>query len=90
MSRRKYTVLSGSIFAYWSQIEHFVRNETHAQIRVIRLKLTDGTKIVGVLLPDRCVDDIINDLRDTSQEVPTVKNEVKNEVKMEIKEEDEE
>lgn len=80
MSRRKYTVLSGSIFAYWSQIEHFVRNESNAQIRVIRLKLTDGTKIVGVLLPNGCIDDILHDLRTTTTEVPS-------DVKIEIKEE---
>lgn len=88
MSRRRYTVLSGSIFAYWSQIEHFVRHESNTQIRVIRLKLTDGTKVVGVLLPESSVDDIIHDLRSTSTEVKDeVKKEVKKEVKIEVKKE---
>lgn len=69
MSRRRYTVLSGSIFAYWSNIEHFVRGESRSYIRMIRLKMTDGTKIVGVLLPEASVEDIINDLRGSSVEV---------------------
>lgn len=80
MSRRRYTVLSGSIFAYWSQIKHFVRNENNAQIRVIRLKLTDGTKIVGVLLPDNSIDDVIRDLRGSSIEF---KEEAMEEIKVE-------
>lgn len=87
MSRRRYTVLSGSIFAYWSQIERYVRHDSNSQIRVIRLKLTDGSKIVGVLLPDSSVDDIIHDLRINSKEEVNVKKEVKEEFKMEFKKE---
>lgn len=69
MSRRRYTVVSGSIFAYWSQIEHFVRLEPNTQIRMIRLKMTDGRKIVGVLLPDESVDHVLDNLRTSSTEV---------------------
>lgn len=70
MSRRKYTVLSGSIFAYWNQIEHFVRARNYnAQIQMIRLKMTDGSKIVGVLMPDKSVEDVIKDLQKNSTEV---------------------
>lgn len=67
MRRRRYTTLSGSLFAYWSNIEHYVRKEANnVQIRMIRLKITDGSKIVGVLLPDSSVEDIIEDLRGSS------------------------
>lgn len=70
MSRRKYMVLSGSIFAYWNEIEHFVRrNDNSAQIQMIRLKMTDGSKIVGVLLPDGSADALIEDLRKSSKQV---------------------
>lgn len=62
MSRRRYTVISGSLFTHWSKIEHYKKG----QLRVIRLKMTDGTKIVGVLIPENNVDDIMKDLRDTS------------------------
>lgn len=70
MSRRKYTVLSGSIFAYWNQIEHFVRYRNYnAQIQMIRLKMTDGSKIVGVLLPDDSINDVLKDLQTSSKQV---------------------
>lgn len=92
MRRRRYTVLSGSLFAYWAEIEHFVRRESNTQIRVIRLKLTDGSKIVGVLLPERVIEDVIHNLRETSEEVKdeikvTPKKEVKVEIKTEVKDE---
>lgn len=68
MRRRRYTVLSGSIFAIWSRIEHHVRaHESFSAIRVIRLKTIDGTKIVGVLLPEKSVDDIMEDLQENSE-----------------------
>lgn len=63
MSRRRYTVLSGSIFAYWNQIERYVRVDSNTQIRMIRLKMTDGSKIVGVLLPNDSIEQVLKDLR---------------------------
>lgn len=69
MRRRRYTVLSGSLFAYWNKIERYVRVDSNAQIQMIRLKMTDGSKIVGVLLPEHSVDDVLDDLRGTSKEI---------------------
>lgn len=67
--RRKYTVLSGSIFAVWDRILHHLRKLDHFQSpRVIRLKTTDGGKIVGVLLPNKIVSDIIDDLHEDSED----------------------
>lgn len=68
MSRRRYSVLSGSLFAYWSQIERFVRIDSNTQIRMIRLKMTDGRKIVGVLLSDDSVVRVLKDLNASSTE----------------------
>lgn len=63
MRRRKYTVLSGSIFAIWSRIEHHLReSRVVVAIKIIRLKTTDGSKIVGVLLTEGNVDGLIADL----------------------------
>lgn len=69
MRRRKYTVLSGSIFAVWNRIEHVLKQQEfyHAP-KVIRLKTTDGSKIVGVLVPDECVNEIIENLHADSLE----------------------
>lgn len=68
MSRRRYSVLSGSLFAYWSQIERYVRIDSNTQIRMIRLKMTDGRKIVGVLLSDDSVVRVLKDLNASSTE----------------------
>lgn len=69
MRRRKYTVLSGSIFAVWNRIEHQLRKrEFYESPRVIRLKTTDGSKIIGILLPNESVYDIIEDLEEDSLE----------------------
>lgn len=68
MRRRQYTVLSGSIFAIWSLIEHHVRaHDSMAAIRIIRLKTMDGNKIVGVLLPENSVNDIVVELQKDSE-----------------------
>lgn len=70
MRRRKYTVISGSIFAVWHRIEHHFRQNQYIHTpRVIRLKTTDGSKIVGVLVPNDAVDDIIAVLREDSGDI---------------------
>lgn len=67
--RRKYTVLSGSIFAVWDRILDQLRRLDHYQSpRVVRLKTTDGSKIVGVLLPNEIVNDIIENLHEDSED----------------------
>lgn len=65
MRRRKHTVLSGSIFAVWSRVENQLRSQQNV-MRVIRLKTIDDCKIVGVLLPQENVDDIVEDLSEDS------------------------
>lgn len=69
MRRRKYTVLSGSIFAVWDRIELQLRSQDIIKApQVIRLKITDGSKIVGVLVPQECVSGIVEDLQGDSEE----------------------
>lgn len=68
MNRRKYTVISGSIFAVWPRIESHCKNsgEQFQRIQMIRLKTSSGDKIVGVLLPEKHVQDIIDDFEKDS------------------------
>lgn len=69
MRRRHYNVLSGSIFAIWTRIEAQIRAKKDVgAIRVIRLKTVDGERIVGVLVPNEAVDDLIADLSNDSEE----------------------
>lgn len=53
LRRRTYTVLSGSVLAVWKWIEEQISTESskNNRMQVIRLKTTDGTKIVGILVP---------------------------------------
>lgn len=70
MRRRKYTVISGSIFAVWQRIEHHCYTEDQfKRIQMIRLRTTDGSKIVGVLLPEKNVESIIEDFSVDSEDI---------------------
>lgn len=70
MSRRKYTVISGSIFSVWQRIEHRCKTDDQFyRIQMIRLKTSDGGKIVGVLLPEKNVDDLIDDFEQDSEKI---------------------
>lgn len=69
MRRRRYNVLSGSIFSIWPRIKAVIhKNNNNQIIKVIRLKTIDGQKILGVLLPNETVDDMIEDLITDSEE----------------------
>lgn len=71
MRRRRYTVLSGSIFAVWNHVENQMQSRGHQEVpRIVRLKTTEGLKIVGVLLPNECVSDIIEVLRENTEDDP--------------------
>lgn len=71
LRRRTYTVLSGSVLAVWSRVEATLaaRGGTNNKMQVIRLKTTDGRKIVGTLIPKNCVDLLVNDLKSDAQRV---------------------
>lgn len=71
MRRRRYTVLSGSIFAVWNLIEAQLHSRGIYEVpRIVRLKTTEGLKIVGILLPNECVSDIIEVLRENTEDDP--------------------
>lgn len=53
---------------FWSRIEHHVRaHESMATIRIVRLKMMDGSRIVGVLLSKKSVNEIVVDLQSCSE-----------------------
>lgn len=62
MRRRQYSVVSGSLFADWKKIEQYCRSDNQSgHILVVRLKTTDGKKIVGVNIPSHRLHDLIDD-----------------------------
>lgn len=69
--RRTYTVLSGSVLAVWQRVETQLaaRVSSNNRMQVIRLKTSDGNKIVGILVPKLCVDSLIADLKRDAEKV---------------------
>lgn len=39
------------------------------KMQVIRLKILDGSKIVGILIPKSCVNDLVTDLSSDAEKV---------------------
>lgn len=72
LRRRSYTILSGSILGVWQRIEHQLSARSISnsnKMQVIRLKLSDGSKVVGILVPKSCVDDLIGNLSSDAEKV---------------------
>lgn len=74
LRRRTYTVLAGSVLAVWARVEQVLtsRGGSHNKMQVIRLKTTEGNKIVGTLIPKNCVESLVNDLSSDSEKVEEV------------------
>ncbi|XP_055317524.1 protein strawberry notch isoform X2 [Sitodiplosis mosellana] len=71
LRRRTYTVLSGSVLAVWQRVETQLaaRVSSNNRMQVIRLKTSDGNKIVGILVPKICVESLIADLKRDAEKV---------------------
>ncbi|KAG4065553.1 hypothetical protein HA402_013323 [Bradysia odoriphaga] len=72
LRRRTYTVLSGSVLAVWSRVEQTLNAKcgpSNNKMQVIRLKTTEGNKIVGTLIPKNCVDTLVADLTSDAEKV---------------------
>lgn len=70
MRRHRYTVISGSIFSVWSRIEHYcLTDHQFKRIQMIRVRTSDGSKIVGVLLPENNVQNIIQEFENENEEL---------------------
>lgn len=64
-------MLSGSVLAVWQRVENQLstRLSSSNRMQVIRLKTSDGTKVVGILVPKLCVDNLIADLKRDAEKV---------------------
>lgn len=71
LRRRVYTVLSGSVLAVWARVEAVLsqRPGSANKMQVIRLKTTEGSKIVGTLIPKSCVVALRADLASDAERV---------------------
>lgn len=64
-----YTVLSGSVLAVWARVEGVLSQRAASKMQVIRLKTTEGNKIVGTLIPKSCVAALRADLASDAERV---------------------
>lgn len=72
MRRRTYSILSGSVLSVWSRVENVLARSGGSgnnKMQVIRLKTTEGKKIVGTLIPKNCFEIIRQDLSSDAEKV---------------------
>lgn len=57
--------------AVWQRVENQLsaRLSSNNRMQVIRLKTSDGNKIVGILVPKLCVDSLIADLKRDAEKI---------------------
>ncbi|XP_075154878.1 protein strawberry notch isoform X2 [Haematobia irritans] len=73
LRQRLYSVLAGSVLSVWSRVEQILamRNANN-KMQVIRMKTTEGEKIVGTLIPKLCHDLLVQDLKSDADRVEEV------------------
>ncbi|XP_017852652.1 protein strawberry notch isoform X2 [Drosophila busckii] len=62
LRQRLYHVLAGSVLSVWGRVEHILNTRSNSKMQVIRMKTTEGEKIVGTLIPKSCYEPLMNDL----------------------------
>ncbi|XP_064555465.1 protein strawberry notch isoform X2 [Drosophila montana] len=67
LRQRLYHVLAGSVLSVWGRVEHILNTRSNSKMQVIRMKTTEGEKIVGTMIPKSCFEPLMNDLRSDSE-----------------------
>ncbi|XP_032587917.2 protein strawberry notch isoform X2 [Drosophila mojavensis] len=67
LRQRLYHVLAGSVLSVWGRVEHILNTRSNSKMQVIRMKTTEGQKIVGTMIPKSCFEPLMNDLRSDSE-----------------------
>jgi hypothetical protein len=58
---RKFHVLAGSVLTVWSKVENKLSeiiNQPQFRLQIIRVKTNDDRKIIGCVIPSRCLNQI--------------------------------
>uniref|UniRef100_A0A1A9W185 Helicase C-terminal domain-containing protein n=1 Tax=Glossina brevipalpis TaxID=37001 RepID=A0A1A9W185_9MUSC len=73
LRQRLYYVLAGSVLSVWTRVEQILamRNANN-KMQVIRMKTTEGEKIVGTLIPKSCHELLLQDLKSDSEKVEEI------------------
>ncbi|KAH8420666.1 hypothetical protein KR222_010397, partial [Zaprionus bogoriensis] len=67
LRQRLYHVLAGSVLSVWGRVEHILNTRSNSKMQVIRMKTTEGEKIVGTMIPKSCYQPLMSDLRSDSE-----------------------
>lgn len=71
LRRRTYNVLAGCVLSVWTKVEDLLQSRTghNSKMQVVRLRSSDGLKIVGTLIPNSCVEDLVEALQEDSEKM---------------------
>merc|ERR1719347_2006881 len=67
LRRKTYNVLTGSVLSVWTLVESVLTNDgqkkgQHAKMQVVRMRLEEGRRIVGTLIPTSAVEELVKQL----------------------------
>lgn len=73
LRKKSYNVLTGSVLSVWSKVESVLTNDgqkkgQHAKMQVVRMRLEEGRRIVGTLIPSSAMDQLIKALGQGAEE----------------------
>ncbi|XP_037935449.1 protein strawberry notch isoform X2 [Teleopsis dalmanni] len=73
LRQRLYYVLAGSVLSVWTRVEKILamRNANN-KMQVVRMKTTEGEKIVGTLVPKSCYELLLKDLKSDAEKFEEV------------------
>jgi len=73
LRRKSYNVLTGSVLSVWTKVESVLTNDgqkkgQHAKMQVVRMRLEEGRRIVGTLIPGSAMDQLVKTLGQGAEE----------------------
>ncbi|RMX57838.1 hypothetical protein pdam_00018567 [Pocillopora damicornis] len=70
--QRTFHILSGSVLSVWSKVESVLAGQSGAnsKIQIVRCRKSDGSRIVGCLIPSNCVPALTRALTPDTQQEP--------------------
>merc|ERR1719342_1448715 len=73
LRRKSYNVLTGSVLSVWTKVESVLTNDgqkkgQHAKMQVVRMRLDEGRRIVGTLIPTSAVEQLVKVLQHGAEE----------------------
>jgi len=73
LRRKSYNVLTGSVLSVWTKVESVLTNDgqkkgQHAKMQVVRMRLDEGRRIVGTLIPGSAMDQLVKTMGQGAEE----------------------